>query len=264
MCCPDCSWPCTSWQLTPAAPRCWASYHDVTHAGNDELGWLPASAAAAAPGCWLRGPRGREISASGAPHSHAEHHLPPSWFCVGSKSCLPSTILQVSAPICTQTLVPLRLCPSGSIPCVTGSARAATLSLCCLQSVAGLLNTQACASEGLQPWLAAAAGLRALRACAGELHAFEQLWAHLQLGQRLQALRLPGMLSHAGMYTVLPAVALDGSLPHYPSPAVPSVAGELMLDWMGQGTLLPPTKALAAGFCMPADQPYHFCRRADK
>ena len=134
---------------------------------------------------------------------------------------------------------------------VTGSACAATL--CCLQSVAGLLDAQACAAEGLQPRLAAVAGLQALRACAGELPAFEQLWAHLQLGQRLQALRQPGLPSHAAIHSALPAVALRGSLP-VPSSPFSSRAGQPRLA----GSRHLATKALAAELCMPYNQPTAF------
>lgn len=122
----SCSRPCTSWQLPPAALGCWAYCQDVTHAGNDELGRLPASAAAAAPGCWLPRPPGREISASGAPNSHLEHHLIPSWFCAGSMPCSPSTHLQGSAPVRTPAASQGGCVLPASFP-VTSSAYVATL-----------------------------------------------------------------------------------------------------------------------------------------
>ena len=199
--------------ISAAHPSCWAPCHDVTHAGNDELGWLPASAAAAAPGCWLLGPRGWGISAAGAPHTPCEHHLTSSRRILSRPKALSahSTPAEQQPPVCTPAVltkvaVSVWLCSPA-----TGSASATTWVLCCLQSVAGLLDAQACAAEGLQPRLAAEAGLQALRVCAGQLHAFEQLWARFQLGQRLQTLRQPGVPSHAVKHSALPAIAPQGS-----------------------------------------------------
>ena len=263
MCCPDSPGPCTSWQLTAAAPSCWASCHDVTHAGHDELGRLPASAAAAAPGCWLPGPSGREISASGAPHRRFEPHVPPSRRVLCQLRVLSALNTLAGQHPCPHTC---RFNQGGCVLLtpfpVTGSACAAAVVLCCLQSVAGLLDAQACAAEGLQPRLAAEAGLQALRASAGQLHAFERLWACLQLGQRLQALRQPGMPPHAGIHSALPAVALHGTLP---VPSSPTSRRAVRARLAGLRHLVPTHKGTGRGWVLYARQSTnHLCRGADE
>ena len=188
---------------------------------------------------------------------------------LSATSLLPGSVSSRN-PVCPHTPAGQHFCPHtcrfhqcggcllAPLP-VTGSAYAATL--CCLQSVAGLLDAQACAAEGLQPRLAAEAGLQALRACAGELPAFEQLWAHLQLGQRLQALRQPGLPSHAGTHSALPAVALRGSLP-VPSSPFSSRAGRSTL--VGSRHLASTHEGTGSWVMYAVRSTYHFCRRGDQ